>query len=212
MTCCWSPNGISKHCGWAGNGLQLIKQYFCSLEIRTVLSNLTKTAATDKFVSNREMSSCLQYSYFISLIVVPQSPRHPCLAEETEGDLCSVFWLVAPGGRSPHHHHCAAAFCLNISTFKNTYHLLILNARPCPTADCVNGDNDHTVFLNGCCQWLIKARVTLLHLFESIFDHPALRKHCRYCSPVFSQHMMTLYQSRWASFVFARTRLKNNVC
>lgn len=66
------------------------------------------------------MSNCLQYNYLISLIVVPQSPRHPCLAEETEGDLCSVFWLVAPGGRSPHHHHCAAASCFDISIFKKT--------------------------------------------------------------------------------------------
>ena len=169
MTSCWSPNGISKHWRWAGHGLQIIKLYSCSLDKTVPTTNLTKTAATEKLVPDKDMSSCLQCNCLISLIVVPQSPRHPFLAEETEGDLCSVFWLVAPGGRSPHHHHCAAASCLNMSTFKNTHHLFILNAHPCSTADCVNSDNDHTVFfLNGCCQWLITKGHSGVTLFVRI--------------------------------------------
>lgn len=41
-----------------------------------------------------------------------QSPRHPGLAQEREdADLCSASSPGAPGGRSPHHRHCAAVSC-----------------------------------------------------------------------------------------------------
>lgn len=52
-----------------------------------------------------------------------QSPRRPGPAQETEGGLCSAFWLGAPGGRSPHHRHCAAVSCCQ-STYDDTKSVL----------------------------------------------------------------------------------------
>lgn len=137
--------------------------------------------------------AALVSSGFNLLNFVPQSPRQPGLAQESEDDLCFAFWLGAPGGHS-HHHHCAAVFCLEArahtsrQTHKQYKYVTML------LLVCVSVvDNSFAFSAIFRVTWLLQVSTPRLlrHLFQAISG-------CRYItyfrphSPVFSQHMMKL--------------------
>lgn len=55
---------------------------------------------------------------YLRVCIIPQSPRHPGLAQGRADDLCSASWAGAPDTPSPHHQHCAAVSCKPTKTMR----------------------------------------------------------------------------------------------